>query len=48
MPVGLTADGRPVGIQVVADFQQDRTALTVAARLSEVLGGFQPPPGYGA
>lgn len=48
VPVGLTADGRPVGIQVVADFLQDRTALTVAARISEVLGGFRPPPGYGA
>ena len=48
VPVGFTADGRPVGIQVVADFLRDRTALTVAARLSEVLGGFQPPPGYGA
>lgn len=48
VPVGFTADGRPVGVQVVADFLQDRTALTVAARISEVLGGFRPPPGYGA
>ena len=48
VPVGFTADGRPVGVQVVADFLQDRTALTVAARISEVLGGFRPPPGYEA
>ncbi len=48
VPVGFTADGRPVGIQVVADFLRDRTALTAAARISEVLGGFRPPPGYGA
>jgi len=48
VPVGFTADGRPVGIQVVADFLQDRTALSVAAAIGEVLGGFRPPPGYGA
>jgi len=46
--VAESGDGRPVGIQVVADFLRDRTALTVAARISEVLGGFRPPPGYGA
>lgn len=48
VPVGRTADGRPVGIQVVADFLRDRTALSAAAHLTDVLGGFGPPPGYGA
>jgi amidase len=48
VPVGRTADGRPVGIQVVADFLRDRTALAAAARLEEVLGGFTEPPGFGA
>ena len=47
VPVGFTDDGRPVGIQVVADFLQDRTALAAAAHLEERLGGFTPPPGYG-
>ena len=46
VPVGLTGDGRPVGIQVVADYLRDRTALAAAARISDVLGGFVPPPGY--
>ena len=35
-------------IEVVADFLRDRTALTAAARISEGLGGFRSPPGYGA
>jgi amidase len=48
VPVGFTADGLPVGVQIVADHGQDRTALAVAAQLEEVLGGFTPPPGYGA
>jgi amidase len=47
VPVGFTDDGRPVGIQVVADFLQDRTALAAAARIEQELGGFTPPPGYG-
>jgi amidase len=48
VPVGFTGDGRPVGIQVVADFLRDRTALAAAAGISDALGGFTPPPGYGA
>ncbi len=46
VPVGFTSDGRPVGVQVVADFLQDRTALAAAAAITEVVGGFQAPPGY--
>jgi amidase len=47
VPVGFTDDGRPVGVQVVADFLQDRTALAAAAHLEAELGGFTPPPGHG-
>jgi amidase len=47
VPVGFTEDGRPVGIQVVADFLHDRTALAAAARIERELGGFTPPPGFG-
>ena len=48
VPVGRTVRGLPVGVQVVADFHQDRTALAVAQRITDVLGGFEAPPGYGA
>ena len=47
VPVGFTDDGRPVGIQVVADFLRDRTALAGAAVVESLLGGFTPPPGLG-
>jgi amidase len=43
-PVGRTADGLPVGIQVVAPYLHDRTALTFARRITEVLGGYTAPP----
>jgi amidase len=44
-PVGLTSGGLPVGIQIVAPYLEDRTAIDVARRISEVVGGFRVPPG---
>jgi amidase len=46
VPVGLTGDGLPIGIQVVGPYLEDRTVLHVAACIEEVLGGFRPPPGF--
>jgi amidase len=46
VPVGLTAAGLPVGIQIVAPYLEDRTAIDVAGRIAEVGGGFRPPPGF--
>jgi len=43
-PVGRTAAGLPVGIQVVAPYLHDRTALAFARCLGEVVGGYEPPP----
>jgi len=45
-PVGLTADGLPVGLQVVAPYLEDRTAIDVARRITEIVGGFVPPPQF--
>jgi len=44
VPIGLTPDGLPVGIQVVAPFLEDKTALAFAAHLERLLGGYQVPP----
>lgn len=44
VPVGRTAGGLPVGIQVVGPFLGDRTALAVAGHLEQLTGGFEPPP----
>jgi amidase len=44
VPVGLGTSGLPVGVQVVADFLDDRTALRFAELMEPVTGGFQRPP----
>ncbi|MGZ4201983.1 MAG: amidase [Thermoleophilaceae bacterium] len=45
-PVGLTETGLPVGLQVIGPYLEDRTAIDIARRLAEVLGGFQTPPEF--
>jgi amidase len=45
-PIGRTKAGLPVGIQIVAPYLEDLTSIDFAGRLSEVVGGFEPPPGY--
>jgi len=44
-PVGL-ANGLPVGMQIMGPYLEDRTTIDFAKRLTGVVGGFQPPPGY--
>ena len=46
VPVGRTPDGLPVGMQVIAPYLEDRTALAFASHLEDVVGGFVPPLGY--
>lgn len=41
-PVGRTAGGLPVGVQVVAPYLHDRQAIAVA----RLLGTYAPPPGF--
>src|SRR5262249_30173968 len=46
---GPTAESRlPVGLQVIGPYLEDRTALDVARRVSEVVGGFDAPPAFAA
>lgn len=44
VPVGAGSSGLPVGLQVVADFMEDRTALRFAELMEPVTGGFVAPP----
>ena len=46
VPVGRTPQGLPVGVQIVGPYLEDRTTIDFARRLSDVIGGFEPPPGY--
>jgi len=45
VPVGRTAAGLPVGLQIVGPYLEDRTTLAVARHVEKLLGGFVPPPG---
>jgi amidase len=42
-PVGLARDGLPVGMQVIAPYLEDRTAIDVARHLERLLGGYRRP-----
>jgi amidase len=46
VPVGRTASGLPVGMQVVAPYLEDRTSLRFAKLIQDVTGGFTAPPDY--
>jgi amidase len=45
-PIGLTADGLPVGMQIITAEGEDRTAIEFARLLAAEIGGFTPPPDY--
>ena len=45
-PIGRTAAGLPVGMQVVAPYLRDRRAVRVAGLVTEVVGGYEVPPGF--
>jgi amidase len=45
-PIGRTAAGLPVGMQVVAPYLRDRDAIRIAALIAEIAGGYEPPPGF--
>jgi amidase len=46
VPVGRTAAGLPVGMQVIGPALEDRTPIDVAGRIADVVGGFAAPPGF--
>jgi len=45
-PVGLTAEGLPVGMQIVGPEFADLSTIWLAGELATLIGGYQPPPGY--
>ena len=45
-PVGLTAEGLPVGMQIVGPEFADLSTIWLAGELAGLIGGYQPPPGY--
>jgi amidase len=47
-PIGRTPDGLPVGVQIVSPYLHDRRSINVARVLRDVVGGYEPPPGFTA
>ena len=45
-PIGLTAEGLPVGIQVIGAEGEDLTTIEFARLLAAEIGGFTPPPAF--
>ena len=45
-PIGLTAAGLPVGLQIIGAEGEDPTTIGFARLLADEIGGFAPPPGW--
>jgi amidase len=45
-PIGLTAAGLPVGLQIIGPEGEDPTTIEFARLLANEIGGFTAPPGY--
>jgi amidase len=45
-PAGLTKSGLPCGLQIVAGYLEDYTAIEFARLVEREIGGFVAPPGY--
>ena len=45
-PIGKTAAGLPVGVQILGPMWEDATPIEFARVLADVVGGFERPGGY--
>ena len=46
VPAGRTAEGLPIGVQIVGPWLEDRTTLELARLIEREFGGFVPPPAF--
>ena len=46
LPLAHSAEGLPIGLQVVGRRWSEMQLLAIAARLALVIGPYQRPPGY--
>ena len=44
IPIGLSGEGLPIGVQIVGPWLEDRTPLKLAELIEREFGGFVPPP----
>jgi amidase len=46
VPGASTADGLPIGVQLVGRRWDDMRLISIADRIAEITGGYRKPPGY--
>jgi len=46
IPVAMSKDGLPIGLQIVGPWLEDRTPLKLAGLIEHAFGGFVPPPAF--
>jgi amidase len=46
IPVGQTEAGLPIGLQIVGKRWREMELFTIAQEIDQIVGRFQPPPGY--
>ncbi len=46
IPVALSPEGLPIGVQLIGGWLEDRTPLRLAELIERNFGGFVPPPGF--
>jgi amidase len=46
IPLGLSPEGLPIGVQIVGPWLEDRTPLKLAELIEREYGGFVPPPAF--
>jgi amidase len=46
IPIGLSPQGLPIGVQIVGPWLEDRTPLKLAELIEREFGGFVPPPAF--
>jgi amidase len=46
IPIGLSPEGLPIGVQIVGPWLEDRTPLKLAELIEKAYGGFVPPPAF--
>ena len=46
MPIGLSDEGLPIGMQIIGPYLEDRTTIAFAELLEREFGGFVAPPAF--
>src|SRR6185437_688779 len=44
VPIGISSQGLPIGVQIIGPWLEDRTPLKLAELIESAFGGFVPPP----